>query len=276
MAEKVYLDKRGWQYFVRSGIGGDRFKAFYRKPGQDGEHGYTRLSWRDSFGEAQVDLDALAEAKGWEPVSDTVATIATVSVAPAEIQEPTEGPADEGVLVAIGMRNGTRIDLRMSEYLAINLLSELERPNRHARPICACHFGNELIEVDMQEVVSVQATGIEDGVWPQPQEYSFQTPVVKEYEDTGERELYRVECKCGAEYFCAMNVGREKARCRDCQENVFADRHAEPVRTETGAKATLLTNRYWVEREPRPEQPVATTPNEGNSGSGYSDPCKIA
>lgn len=32
--KKTYIDERGWQYAVRPGLGGDIFKAFYRKPGR--------------------------------------------------------------------------------------------------------------------------------------------------------------------------------------------------------------------------------------------------
>lgn len=63
---KIYEDNRGWQYFVRGGIGVSHFKVFYRKPGKpDNGHGYKTLPWRDNFDEAQTDLNTLARKKGW-------------------------------------------------------------------------------------------------------------------------------------------------------------------------------------------------------------------
>lgn len=63
---KTYEDERGWKYFVRSGIGKDCFKAFYRKPGCKKEVGYKNLAWRNGFDKAQADLNMLAEKKGWK------------------------------------------------------------------------------------------------------------------------------------------------------------------------------------------------------------------
>ena len=70
---KVYKDKRGWEYAVQSGIGGDTFKTFYRKPGKAGKgllygHGWRPVPWRDSFDAAQADLNIEAEKRGWEVV----------------------------------------------------------------------------------------------------------------------------------------------------------------------------------------------------------------
>lgn len=65
---KVYKDKRGWQYFVRSGIGSNAFKAFYRKPNQAGAHGWRSVQWRESFDAAQADLNTEAEKRGWEEI----------------------------------------------------------------------------------------------------------------------------------------------------------------------------------------------------------------
>lgn len=70
---KVYQDKRGWRYFVRSGIGANTFKTFYQNPKQAGSHGWRPVSWRDSFDEAQTDLNREAEKRGWEEVNDNPA-----------------------------------------------------------------------------------------------------------------------------------------------------------------------------------------------------------
>jgi len=63
---KVYFDIRGWVYFVRSGIGGDTFKTFFRKPGKTSAHGCTVFVWRKSFDEAQADLIREAKKRGWQ------------------------------------------------------------------------------------------------------------------------------------------------------------------------------------------------------------------
>lgn len=62
-----YTDDRGWRYKVMPGIGSDCFKARYSKPGQSGWKGLAAVPWRTSFDEAQADLNALAEKKGWSP-----------------------------------------------------------------------------------------------------------------------------------------------------------------------------------------------------------------
>lgn len=63
---KMYTDKRGWMYRVMSGIGENAFKARYIKPDITGWKCVKTLPWRETFAEAQRDLDELAELKGWE------------------------------------------------------------------------------------------------------------------------------------------------------------------------------------------------------------------
>ena len=64
----MYVDQRGWKYKVMSGISGNTFKARYQKPEKTGTSGWKGLHavpWRSTAEEAQVDLDAYAEKKGW-------------------------------------------------------------------------------------------------------------------------------------------------------------------------------------------------------------------
>lgn len=68
MVRKMYEDKRGWQYLVFSGIGGNTYKARYRQPGKTSWKCVARLPWRDTIAEAQEDLDRMAERKGWREV----------------------------------------------------------------------------------------------------------------------------------------------------------------------------------------------------------------
>ena len=69
---KSYIDERGWKYRVMSGIGGDMFKARYQKADAHGSacwKGLAAVPWRDSFDQAQVDLNAYAKQKGWSELA---------------------------------------------------------------------------------------------------------------------------------------------------------------------------------------------------------------
>lgn len=65
---KIYTDRRGWKFYVRSGIGGDNFKPVYSKPGSTRVHCSTMFSWRNTFDEAQADLNKMAKERGWREV----------------------------------------------------------------------------------------------------------------------------------------------------------------------------------------------------------------
>ena len=67
---KTYIDKRGWLYKVRAGLGGDTFSGVYQKPGKSGWKSMKQLPWRDSLDAAQGDLNRYAGAKGWDEVDD--------------------------------------------------------------------------------------------------------------------------------------------------------------------------------------------------------------
>ena len=65
---KAYIDNRGWKYCVMAGIGTSSFKARYQKPEKSGETGWkgvVSLPWRSSFDEAQADLNAYAQERGF-------------------------------------------------------------------------------------------------------------------------------------------------------------------------------------------------------------------
>ena len=69
--DKRYIDNRGWLYMVLPGLS-SVYKARYRKPREDTAPGIgwkciRQLPWRDTREEAQADLDALAQKKGWTP-----------------------------------------------------------------------------------------------------------------------------------------------------------------------------------------------------------------
>lgn len=62
----IYKDRRGWEYKVDGGIGGDAYKGRYKKPGTLSWKCMRALPWRKTQEEAQADLDLYAEAKGWK------------------------------------------------------------------------------------------------------------------------------------------------------------------------------------------------------------------
>lgn len=198
---------------------------------------------------------------------------------------------EDSLPVFLGLNNGNKLEMLLPESMANKLIEDIQRP-RLSRSICARFINGEFVAIDLQEVVATRVSGLVDADWVKHQ------PIAPSYEFTTEQELYHVECKCGTEYFAAMNAGRTKANCRDCKYTVFADRSADKIISPTGgAEATLLTNRYFVTNEPRiPQQyiqekvpvhsnhnlsnsrelkPVAELRDIKNVGRGYKDPCQL-
>lgn len=65
---KTYVDERGWKYRVMPGLGEGNYKARYQKPDKQGDFGWKCvriLPWRNSFDEAQSDLNIYAKQKRW-------------------------------------------------------------------------------------------------------------------------------------------------------------------------------------------------------------------
>lgn len=189
-----------------------------------------------------------------DPANDVAAAVnecdpVVNDVDPAPVGDRPELP--DGMLQAsLGLAEGKTLDIVLPEELALALLDEVRDHGRFSRGICAAHAGDELIGVDMREVVSVHVHGVDGASWGKFEAvpcHKESHPVRQQTPWTDEKELFHVECRCGAEYDCSMNAGRPKARCRDCQSTVFADRAVDPVYVD-GYKATLMTNRYWVER----------------------------
>lgn len=165
--------------------------------------------------------------------------------------------------VNIGLASGGEFDYVLPAHMAEIMIHEIQRP-RHSRGTCAQYVGGSLVAIDLQEVVALHVDKLPPKDWVKPKEVQA-VP--------GQQEKYRVECKCGAEYYAEMNAGRTKAWCRECKTTVFADRSAE-VSTADGAAATLLTNRYWVEREQPAERrkEIPTPEISNNFGKEYKDP----
>jgi hypothetical protein len=184
----------------------------------------------------------------------------------------------DGLPVTLALKNGIKTVMSLPEHMTECLIEEIQRPNRFSRSICAKFVDGEFVAIDMQEVVAMHVSGLPEEEWIKPQ------PTYPVYEFTTEQERYRVECKCGAEYFCKMNPNRPKARCRDCQGTVFADRQVDKIPDPSDeADATLLTNRYFVSRDPyQAREPYQETTLgrdlreiSKNHGREYIDPCSI-
>lgn len=195
------------------------------------------------------------EAKGkcqYSYADGAVALPAAEVAASVDTVQDTEHEVDvvwDRLPVIIGLHTGAKLDLTLPVAMATNLLYELKTSSQKHRAICAHHVDGELIVVDMQDVVSMQVVGLEDGIW---ERLTRPLPVIADSEEkTTELERYRVKCKCGTEYFCNMNAGRYKARCRNCNDAVFADRQAEVSGFSDGTKVTLLTNRYRTDKVPQ-------------------------
>jgi hypothetical protein len=231
--------------------------------------------YNGQISELQVECDRLA-AENSRLVKE-VETLTAEQIRENLYSDDHESEYDS-VAVVLGLVNGNKITLDLPKHLTSRLLEDIQRPNRLSRGICAQYIDDEFIAIDMQEVAVIQVGGLPGVEWIKPQ------PILPVYEFTTEQERYRVECKCGAEYFCKMNPKRPKARCRDCQETVFADRQAEEIIDPAdGAEATLLTNRYFVSREPyqvnEPCQNLSPRRElreiSKNHGREYIDPCRI-
>lgn len=66
----IWADKRGWKYKVMGDLAGT-FKGRYqddKHTGDIGWHGMRQMERRDSFDEAQEDLNRYAKEKGWKPL----------------------------------------------------------------------------------------------------------------------------------------------------------------------------------------------------------------
>ena len=166
--------------------------------------------------------------------------------------------------VTIYLAGGGEFEYLLPARMAEVMIKEIQQP-RHSRSTCAQYAGGYLVAIDLQEVVALHVDKLPPGDWVK-QKAVHDVP--------GQQEKYRVECKCGAEYFVELGAGKTKAWCRECRTAVFADRKAE-VQTADGASATLLTNRYWVEREQPAElkkEPTPVSSMAKSYGKDYVDP----
>lgn len=170
--------------------------------------------------------------------------------------------------VTIGLASGGEFEYCLPEHMTKLLIAEIQRPKNY-RSICAQYVTGQFVAVDLQDVVSLQVKDLPPGDWVKNR---IAESSVRELPQETER--FKIECKCGSEYAASMVAGRTKAKCRDCQSAVFADREAKSIVDNDGTPAILMTNRYFVSTEPRPEKLVSASIHKQGS-SEYKDPCKI-
>lgn len=68
-------------------------------------------------------------------------------------------------------------------------------------------------------------------------------------DDIHPKAVYKIECKCGTEYFCKLYADSDSANCKECGERVFLDKNADPQLDKYGQSAKIMTNKYYVTRE---------------------------
>lgn len=72
MSEAIYRDKQGNRYFVRGGFdantGSMTYITFRKAQGGREQACSADFEWRETFADAQRDLDRLAVKKGWTSV----------------------------------------------------------------------------------------------------------------------------------------------------------------------------------------------------------------
>lgn len=107
--------------------------------------------------------------------------------------------------------------------------------------------GRECFSVDFKNVLAVQVLPKE--IAPTfSQSMSKSMPLVQsptKFEDIP-KALYKIECKCGAEYFARLFSNTTGCRCKQCGDRVDMDAYAPKRSGDNNEQATLITNKYRV------------------------------
>lgn len=184
--------------------------------------------------------------------------------------------ASKGMIAAdIHLKNGNKIEIDLPKYLAQNIVEGFKDIDRN-RPIVAAHIENEIFVIDTQSIAVLRAYGIGEYKSKQENVNSFSHSRVMGNVNAKPIEpvSYKIECKCGAEYFCKLSANKPKARCRDCGAAVYTDKSVTETFPPTGEDAILMTNRYFVPKEEGKLTREEAEPRKKES-SQYKDPCQI-
>lgn len=71
--------------------------------------------------------------------------------------------------------------------------------------------------------------------------------------------LFKVECKCGEEYTFYNFRRSTRSGCKSCNQIVVVDYSVGLIETDRG-EAWLMTNKYWVDKQPHPDDQIKETP----------------
>ncbi len=63
---KIYIDAREWLFKVMYDDYDKGYKSHYKRPGRKGWSRMSHFEFRESFDDAQADLNSYAEKKGWK------------------------------------------------------------------------------------------------------------------------------------------------------------------------------------------------------------------
>lgn len=102
-----------------------------------------------------------------------------------------------------------------------------------AMPITGQPLPEPLTKADIENICETPAEHNEEG----SSDVTSEPPVKK---------LYKIECKCGAEYFCTLYSDTKSCRCRECQSRVWVDEFAPTQLGSNNETAILATNQYRV------------------------------
>lgn len=202
-----------------------------------------------------------------------------------DLDQPNSGNDDlqETVSAEITLASGVQIDFYLTPYMAKQLLQDMKSMPKQSRPICASHVGDELIAIDTQDIAIFKVNGLGECDLEQIRAWNTNAIQISNapagnknaISSRIETAAYKIECKCGAEYVCYLGSDRYKARCRECSAFVFRDEAIkEPL--DDGKEATLMTNRYFVQRDEGQFNKREIKPQTPKLEQGeYQDPCRI-
>ncbi|HML33836.1 hypothetical protein [Sporomusa sphaeroides] len=161
------------------------------------------------------------------------------------------------------MRSLLRLTLRGKQEIEFKTESQIAEAiaKHHGKGGVFCSVdGQESLSIDFKDVIAVQVMPLksfipsDNAITTGNPGFMPATPLT--YEPTKvlptapdkekEKALYKVECKCGADYFCRLFSDAQKCRCRECNDTVFVDNFAPKRTGDNSQPATLVTNKYRV------------------------------